>query len=35
MYECVRDEDVVAWRKAFVEALTGSPGRDERGAASG
>jgi trehalose 6-phosphate synthase len=33
MYECVRNEDVVAWRKAFVDALTGSPGPEAREAA--
>ncbi|MEA3018460.1 MAG: trehalose 6-phosphate synthase [Sphingomonadales bacterium] len=33
MYECVRRDDVVAWRKAFVAALTDCPTRDDREAA--
>jgi hypothetical protein len=28
----VRDEDVVAWRRAFVEALSNSPGPEDRDA---
>ncbi|HYG29021.1 MAG TPA: alpha,alpha-trehalose-phosphate synthase (UDP-forming) [Allosphingosinicella sp.] len=35
MYACVRDEDVVAWRKAFVAALSTCPTRDDRAAARG
>ncbi|HEX8655219.1 MAG TPA: alpha,alpha-trehalose-phosphate synthase (UDP-forming) [Allosphingosinicella sp.] len=35
MYECVRSDDVVAWRKAFVAALTNCPTRDDREAAQG
>jgi len=35
MYECVKAEDVVAWRKAFVDALTGCPGPQARDAARG
>ncbi|HEX8364728.1 MAG TPA: trehalose-6-phosphate synthase, partial [Allosphingosinicella sp.] len=35
MHACVRDEDVVAWRKAFVAALSGCPTRDDRAAGRG
>jgi trehalose 6-phosphate synthase len=31
-YESVRNEDVVAWRKGFVDALRNSPGPDARAA---
>ncbi len=30
LYESVKREDVVAWRKGFVEALAGAPGRQAR-----
>jgi trehalose 6-phosphate synthase len=29
-FESVKREDVVAWRKGFVEALSAAPGPDER-----
>jgi hypothetical protein len=33
MYKSVSEEDVVAWRKGFVDALSNSPGRAVRDAA--